>query len=861
MNRIILTIIYLVIICVSAWAQQIDLDKLKAKAEKENTPTTYNQLAAQLIKADQIKEAKEYATQALTLATTSNDQKELATANQSLGQIAQSYFDYTNAVKYYLKAQDEWRNIENEVGIAQTNHSIGTVYYLENEYSQALSYLNQAAETYQKKRNRQQMPDVQKTLGDVYYRQNFIGKAKDSYSQAFDLYVEQEQYKKASGIARFLGTLSLGLGEYDAAMTYFSQSLDLNGALEDLPNIAIDYNNMATTLLAQGNIEEAKERNKIAFDLRTDLKDTFGLAETHKNAGLIALAQKNKSQAVTNLQQSTTYLKDIKVRKGVPEIYEAIEQAYVKMGQFKEAHKAQAAVISTNKVLLANEKAKALYELTVSHNSALEAEKKEKRIALLEKDQSASSRLKWFLFAVIGLIASLFGMLFFNFQRKKKANTLLTEKNEEIRWQTQEIDRKNTQLEEKAASLDLLNSKLIDEMAERESMEKSSFARDSFLAMMSHEMRTPINIIVGLTHLLLEDNPHDSQKEALRKLQFSANNLVVFINDVLDYSKIEAGKLVMQNRAFGLEKVIAEVRNWSISQAKEKNVELNFDIDNKIPKNLVGDPVRLNQILTDLISNSLNYTEDGFISTKINLHQLNGNELTLLVEVSDNGKGIEQDKLEEMFKNFTRDPNADLYDGVSTSGLELAITKRLVDLQNGKIEATSELGKGNLYKMFLPFKALPSTAKIENEGKKVISYNFMVGKNVLVVEDNKINQLVVKKMLLKIGMKVTTANDGLEALDVIEKGAYFDLILMDIQMPRMDGYRTTAEIRKSTDLRVSQVPIIALTASAYLSEKEKAQLFGMDEHVGKPFGPDELMEKISTCLSKKRNKIKVVTGN
>jgi len=481
----------------------------------------------------------------------------------------------------------------------------------------------------------------------------------------------------------------------------------------------------------------------------------------------------------------------------------------------------------------------------------LDAEKKERKIALLEKDKTASSRIKGFLFAVIGLIASLLAMLFFNYQRKKKANFTLKEKNEEIRWQKQEIDRKNTQLEEKAASLDLLNTKLVDEMAERESMEKSSFARDSFLAMMSHEMRTPINIIVGLTHLLLEDNPHDSQKEALRKLQFSANNLVVFINDVLDYSKIEAGKLVMQNRSFGLEKVIAEVRNWSITQAKEKNVQLNFELDSKIPKNLVGDPVRLNQILTDLISNSLNYTEDGFINTKINLHQLNGNELTLLVEVADNGKGIEQDKLEEMFKNFTRDPNADLYDGVSTSGLELAITKRLVDLQNGKLEASSELGKGTLFKMFLPFKALPSTDKTVEKGKKVISYNFMVGKNVLVVEDNKINQLVVKKMLLKIGMKVTTANDGLEALDAIEKQqGYYDLILMDIQMPRMDGYRTTAEIRKSEDLRISQVPIIALTASAYLSEKEKAQLFGMDEHVGKPFGPDELMEKISTCLSK-----------
>ena len=212
-----------------------------------------------------------------------------------------------------------------------------------------------------------------------------------------------------------------------------------------------------------------------------------------------------------------------------------------------------------------------------------------------------------------------------------------------------------------------------------------------------------------------------------------------------------------------------------------------------------------------------------------------------------------------MFKNFTRDPKADLYDGVSTSGLELAITKRLVDLQNGKIEANSVLGEGCTYKMFLPYTTLADSKMGITDEKKVISYNFMVGKNVLVVEDNKINQLVVRKMLAKIGMNVTTADDGLKALDAIQNNGYFDLVLMDIQMPNMDGYRATAEIRKSPDPKISQMPIIALTASAYLSEKEKAQLFGMDEHVGKPFGPDELMEKISSCLSKNRQKIKVVS--
>lgn len=828
----------------------MDVVALQKKASNSNDPTLHNQVALLLL-PDKVKKSKEFAATALDLAIATNNFEQQAVANETLGKIAKLNFDYTNAIRYYLNAQKNWRTADSPFGIATTNLLVGEIYTLEEELQQAETYLTEADIILQKIGKRKELAKVKKLLGDVYYKQNFIGKAKVNYEEAMSIYVKQEHYQEGAGIASFLGTLSLDLGDYDASNTYIRQSLDLHGALEDLPNIASDYNHLSLTSLAQKNLEEAVETNTVALSMRQELKDTFGIAESLTNAGMIALAQKKPTKATSFFNQATALLQQIKVKKGMPTLYSSIEKGFFEMGKYKEAYQAQRAAMTSTQQVSKIEKARALYELTVRHNSELEVEEKENTIALLEKDKVAGSRLKWFLFAVIGLIASILGMLFFHYQRKKKANELLQTKNTEIQWQKKEIDRQNIQLEEKAASLDLLNSKLVDEMAERESMEKSSFARDSFLAMMSHEMRTPINIIVGLTHLLLEDNPHDHQKEALRKLQFSANNLVVFINDVLDYSKIEAGKLVMQNRSFELQKVFEEVKNWSIAQAKEKSVALNFTIDPKVPQQLVGDPVRLNQIITDLICNALNYTENGFINISVDLHHLNGKDITLLIQIEDNGKGIEQVKLEEMFKNFTRDPNADLYDGASTSGLELAITKRLVDLQNGKLEASSQMGKGSTFKIFLPFATGDNTTVNMDEGEKVLSYNFMVGKKVLVVEDNKINQLVVKKMLLKIGMNVTTADDGLKALDAIRNNTYFDLILMDIQMPNLDGYRTTAEIRKNQNPKISQVPIIALTASAYLSEKEKAQLFGMDDHVGKPFGPDELMEKISNCLSKK----------
>ena len=214
-----------------------------------------------------------------------------------------------------------------------------------------------------------------------------------------------------------------------------------------------------------------------------------------------------------------------------------------------------------------------------------------------------------------------------------------------------------------------------------------------------------------------------------------------------------------------------------------------------------------------------------------------------------------------MFRKFTRDPEADIYEGFNTSGLELAITKRLVDLQNGRIEAESELGKGTIFKVYLPYTIPSKTDKVESgSNNELLPYHYLVGKKILVVEDNRINQLVVRKMLTKLGVKVTTADNGLESLDRISE-TYFDLILMDIQMPKMDGYRATAEIRKSDNPRIANVPIIALTASAYLTEKDKAQLFGMNDHVGKPFGPEELMEKISNCLAKSEKGIRVVRND
>ncbi len=858
------TTLFLSILCLllslSGKAENGDLKQLEQNAIANENPTLFNRVANEYFEGKELSLAKKNAEKALLFATQTGNALDLAHANELLGIIAKQRFDYTNAIEFLLQALDGWKKLDNPKGIAKVNLHIGQIFHVQKDYTNALIHLNRSQTGFEKLQDQTALASVHQSLGDVFLAQNFFGKAKESYTTAFDLYIGAEAYQSAAEIARFLGKITLELGDYEGALVYFSQSLDLHGSLEDLPNIATDYNDLALTHIAQKNFEEAKENNAIAYDLRTELKDTIGTAECLKNFGVIYAQMGDKQKAIPFLKKSAKLLTALPVSAKVPALYEAISAAFAKVGDYPAALKYQKAFAHSQQVLFDQDKATAMLELTTRYESESEAEEHKQQIASLEKDKTDNLRLRGFLLAVIALIAGLLATVFMSYQRKKKANVLLQEKNEEILWQTAEIDRKNNQLQEKAASLDLLNNKLVGEMAERESIERSSFARDSFLAMMSHQMRTPINIIVGLSHLLLEANPREDQKESLRNLQFSANNLVVFINDVLDYSKIEAGKLVMQTRDFKLPQIVDDVHKWSQIPAEEKDVTLSFEIDSKVPDVLTGDPVRLNQILTNLISNSLSYTDNGQINTKVSLFQLNDRNVTLEIIIEDNGRGIEKVKLEEMFRKFTRDPEADIYEGFNTSGLELAITKRLVDLQNGRIEAASELGKGTTFKVYLPYVIPSTTAKLEEKANKnLVPYHYLVGKKILVVEDNKINQLVVRKMLTKLGVLVTTANNGLEALDRVNE-TYFDLILMDIQMPKMDGYRATAEIRKSENPMIANVPIIALTASAYLTEKDKAQLFGMNDHVGKPFGPEELMEKISQCLATKEKGIRVIRG-
>ena len=810
------------------------------------------ELSAATLEEGNLSEAGSYAQQALDLAHNLEDPRSTSDAFDARGEVYERKFDYTNAMRVYVEALKLRDQEEDQLGIAKSKNNIGRVFHYQEDPSSALENLNAALELRKSLNDMSGAAETHRNIADVYLFKKLYGKAKNHYRQSLDILVALNELEKASEIASYLGKIVSDLGDYEGALVYHNMSLDLNNSIGNKENIARDHYNIADALIEQNMYEEALFSNEMAYELRKEMGDKLGTAACYRSFGLIYSGLAEDDRAETYLNKSKDLLDQVGLRTGVPELYLDIAKAFEQMGDFKNAHFCQVSYSKSRDQLFTDEKARALLELTTKYESEFEAEKQNQIIATLEQEKVYSAQFRKFLFALMGCGVLVLLVLYRSYKVKQKDNKLLVAKNEEIERQKEEINSKNEELENTNASLDTLNQKLVQEMAERESIEQSSFARDRFLATMSHEMRTPINIIIGLTHLLLEEDPRDDQIEHLRTLQFSANNLVVFINDVLDFSKIEAGKLTLESRIFDPAKNFEEIHSRFKLPARDKGIKFTYNIDRKIPDKLMGDPTRLNQIATNLVGFALEETDQGEVNVEIGLKELSSKEAVLELRVADTSQGITQEKLDEMFRSFST--NNDNFEGYNSSQFGLAITKRLVDLQNGNIEVLNEAGKGTVFHVLLPYK-LPTEVEVSKQTngspakpRADKGITDLSGNKILLVEDNKINQLVVSKLLKKMGVEVVTANNGFEALDAFEE-SYFDLVLMDIQMPGMDGYRATAEIRKYDDPRKRDVPIIALTASAFLTEKEKAKLFGMNDHVGKPFGPEDLLEKISACLS------------
>ena len=382
--------------------------------------------------------------------------------------------------------------------------------------------------------------------------------------------------------------------------------------------------------------------------------------------------------------------------------------------------------------------------------------------------------------------------------------------------------------------------------------EESARAKAIFLANMSHEIRTPLNGIIGFSKILEETGLTEYQKELTEIIVSSGENLLNVINDILDFSKIESGQVKLENIEFSLIKTLNTIVKLQRLNADKKGIELQFNMEKDLPDTLLGDPFRLTQVITNLVSNAIKFTEKGSVKISVTSLQNEAGKIMLLFKVTDTGIGISEEGKKKLFKEFSQadESTTRKYGG---TGLGLAISNNLVKLMGGEIGVNSKIGKGSEFWFKLSYSY--SAQKLNKDRNKNPLNTFEIPKNtkILYAEDNRINQRITVMQLQKIGVSCDIANNGLEAFELFKKNEY-DLILMDVQMPEQDGIACTKAIRKyeKNSNSLHSIYIVAVTANNDASDRLNCIEAGMNDFISKPFKENEIKDKILNALIKQK---------
>jgi len=814
---------------------------------------TLIELSDEYFDIDSIFLSIKYGKKALFNANHRGDKVDYAEANYVIANIFYNYGDYTSAIDYYLISKTIFSKYSKFKKYSKILNSLAICYGNKKEYSKSLEYLNEMV--YLNKNisySKFGLATAYSNIGFVYYYIKKYNRAEEYYLKAIGINENVEDTTIVIDNYINLGLLYEKMNKNKLAEEYLYKALNKLFFIDknEYKKAGAIYENLSLVSRNINNIEKRKEYLLKSLEYYKLSKKNTDISNAYANLADL--------YSVTDFKKAFFYLnKSLKIAKKInnnsilsnnylllSKIYENnndIEKSFYYFKKYSVIQDSLYINIQTSKIdaieninlLKENDYKFSLLEKENELN-IIKVEKANQEIRVYSIIITISALLIIIIVVSLVIILKQLKLKKIHLSNIAAINNKISMQNLEIINQKEILVNTNNEL------------KIANEYAEklRDDAEKSSTYKSLFLANMSHEIRTPMNGIIGIADILQDCEMDDKAKEYAQIINSSANNLLTVINDILDYSKIESNQIILENLPIKLNNEVEEVIKMLKSKAEEKNLDLFVEYDNNIPEYIISDPVRIKQIITNIVNNALKFTKKGYVKVVVELFETTETNVIIKFKVIDTGIGIKEENLGIIFNDFTQADKSTTrkYGG---TGLGLSIAKHLTELLYGTIGISSKEGEGSEFWFTITagvFKDISGKIEIKNE----LNFNVKHQYNILIVEDDIVNIELLKTTLIKAKHTYMLAKNGLEALNIYkEKHNEIQLILMDLHMPIMDGYKAVDEMRKyEKGNSLKQTFIIAVTANAMQGEKEKCISAGMNDYISKPFKPKELINII-----------------
>lgn len=786
----------------------------------------YNELSAQILNTDP-ENAIEYATKALELATELNDILLQADACFTIGNGYRLIGENLKALDYYLQAVTAYSDAGHKEGISRASNKCGLIHRLMGDYSTALDYHTRSMRIAKELNDTLGMAQAMIDIGIAYRNLGKPDIALDYYNKALETsyLVDDNSIRLKVNNAR--GNILWYKGEYDKALTHYNQALELarqNGfSGEESAGV---YNNIGNVYRQKSEFAKAFSYYDTSLTISESIGDKNQIAVTYKNIGITHKLAGRYFRAIDYFNRSKEIAEEIRLLAVLKETLSELSDTYERTGNYGKALQFYKEYTALKESLNTKATTDKISIMQLGHHLKDEAQRQTIHEVDLNLKVLKERNIRNIIIFITLLAIALVFILWSRYKLKLKSNRELRELNTEL----------EKRVEERTKRLHEENDR---RRIAQEHAEMANETKNRFLANISHEVRTPINAIIGFCDLTAESGANGEQKENLQRIKDSSEHLLALIKDVMDYSQIETGKTLLKEGVINLKEIMQSVVNAFYLDAKSKEIRMRIDLADDIPKKLKADKDALRQILFNLVGNAVKFTEKGDITVAARLEEEpeKTGKVRIRFSVKDSGIGISKLKQKLIFMDFTQehDTSTRKYGG---AGLGLTISKHFVELMDGNIWVESEKGKGSTF----IFSVTLSEDKTKTSTSDSLDSDDNKKLHILIAEDNLLNAQVIVAFLNRLGHSSRVAGNGLEALDVLSQED-FDAVLMDIEMPEMDGLDATKAIRKGEhSVRNPKIPVIALTAHALQDYEEKSYAVGMNNYLTKPVDINQLSE-------------------